>query len=103
LPALPIALTRFTSSQPCSLPPTCACSTLTLTLRDLTVPQRRAHMGLLVNTMRTETKRTTAVREQIEALRHMTTGQLKDRYRDVFGEASRSNHKQSLFRRIAWR
>jgi hypothetical protein len=33
----------------------------------------------------------------------MTVGQLKDRYREVFGEASRSNHKQFLFRRIAWR
>jgi hypothetical protein len=30
-------------------------------------------------------------------------GQLKDRYREVFGEDSRSNHKQFLFRRIAWR
>jgi hypothetical protein len=33
----------------------------------------------------------------------MTVGQLKDKYEDVFGEASRSNHKQFLFRRIAWR
>lgn len=33
----------------------------------------------------------------------MTVGQLKDRYREVFGEISRSNHKQFLFRRIAWR
>jgi hypothetical protein len=33
----------------------------------------------------------------------MTVGQLKDKYRGVFGEASRSNHKQFLFRRIAWR
>jgi hypothetical protein len=60
-------------------------------------------MGLLVNTMRTETNRTTSVREEIEALGHMTAGQLKDRYRDVFSEPSRSNHKQFLVRRIAWR
>ena len=33
----------------------------------------------------------------------MTVGQLKEKYREVFGEASRSNHKQFLFRRIAWR
>src|SRR6478672_7652686 len=45
----------------------------------------------------------TEIREQIEALRHMTTGQLKEKYREVFGEESRSNHKQFLFRRIAWR
>src|SRR5437764_8412934 len=33
----------------------------------------------------------------------MTVGQLKVKYRDVFGEDSRSNHKQFLFRRVAWR
>lgn len=53
--------------------------------------------------MKTETKRSTALREEIEALRHMTVGQLKDKYQEVFGEVSRSNHKQFLFRRIAWR
>src|SRR5258707_13548382 len=53
--------------------------------------------------MKTETKRSTGLREEIEALRHMTAGQLKEKYRDVFGEGSRSNHKQFLFRRIAWR
>ena len=53
--------------------------------------------------MRTETLTSTGVRQQIEALRHMTVTQLKDRYLEVFGEATRSNHKQFLFRRIAWR
>jgi hypothetical protein len=53
--------------------------------------------------MKTETIRSTSLREEIEALRHMTAGQLKEKYRAVFGEASRSNHKQFLFRRIAWR
>jgi hypothetical protein len=28
---------------------------------------------------------------------------LRDKYREVFGEESRSNHKDFLFRRIAWR
>ena len=61
-------------------------------------------MGLLVNTMRTEEKMNeTQIREQIEGLRHMTVGQLKDKYREAFGETSRSGHKQFLFRRIAWR
>ena len=36
------------------------------------------------------------IREEIEGLRSLTTGQLKDKYRDVFGEDSRSNHKQFL-------
>jgi hypothetical protein len=53
--------------------------------------------------MKTETIRSTGLREEIEALRHMTAGQLKEKYQDVFGEMSRSNHKQFLFRRIAWR
>jgi hypothetical protein len=43
------------------------------------------------------------IREEIEGLRNFTTAQLKEKYREVFGEESRSNHKQFLFRRIAWR
>jgi hypothetical protein len=43
------------------------------------------------------------IREEIESLRHLTTGQLKEKYREVFGEESRFNHKQFVFRRIAWR
>ena len=43
------------------------------------------------------------LRAEIEGLRHLTTGQLKDRYREVFSEESRSNHKQFLVRRVAWR
>jgi hypothetical protein len=33
----------------------------------------------------------------------MTVGQLQRKHLEVFGEESRSNHKQFLFRRIAWR
>ena len=53
--------------------------------------------------MRTKTISSTALSTEIESLHHRTVGQLKDKYQDVFGEASRSNHKQFLFRRIAWR
>ena len=42
-------------------------------------------------------------RQQIEELRFMTVNQLREKYREVFGEESRSNHKQFLFRRVAWR
>jgi hypothetical protein len=46
-------------------------------------------MGLKVNAMRKEeTINTTALQEQIEGLRHMTVGQLKDRYLEVFGETA---------------
>jgi hypothetical protein len=44
-----------------------------------------------------------AVLREIENLRRLTVGGLRGRYREVFGEDSRSNHKDFLFRRIAWR
>ena len=44
-----------------------------------------------------------SIQEQIEELGRMTVNQLRDKYREVLGEESRSNHKQYLFRRIAWR
>jgi len=40
---------------------------------------------------------------EIDALRYQTVGQLRIKYREVFGQDSRSNHKQFLVRRIAWR
>ena len=53
--------------------------------------------------MRKEKALETTIRREIESLRHMTVGQLKQKYTEVFGEETRSNHKQFLFRRIAWR
>src|SRR5580658_5683679 len=44
-----------------------------------------------------------AVLREIEGLRRLTVGGLREKYREVFGEESRSNHKDFLFRRIAWR
>ena len=40
----------------------------------------------------------TTVRKEIEALRHMTVVQLKQKYAEVFGEETRSHHKHFLFR-----
>ena len=40
---------------------------------------------------------------EIEKLRQMKVGALRAKYREVFGEESRSSNKQFLFRRIAWR
>ena len=40
---------------------------------------------------------------EIERLCRLTVGGLREKYREVFGEESRSNHKDFLFRRIAWR
>jgi hypothetical protein len=44
-----------------------------------------------------------SVLKEIEGLRRLTVGGLREKYREVFGEESRSNHKDFLFRRIAWR
>ena len=40
---------------------------------------------------------------QIDRLRHQTVRELKVKYHEVFGLESRSNHRQFLVRRIAWR
>jgi hypothetical protein len=40
---------------------------------------------------------------QIEDLKTMSVAQLRERYREVFGEASSSGNRQWLTRRIAWR
>jgi hypothetical protein len=44
-----------------------------------------------------------AVLAEIEDLRQMKAGALRAKYRELFGEESRSSNKQFLFRRIAWR
>src|SRR5712671_7808065 len=40
---------------------------------------------------------------EIEQLRRATVGELRAKYFELFGQPSRSNHKQFLFRRVAWR
>ena len=51
--------------------------------------------------MRMENGMETAMRKEIDELSRMTVGQLRQKYLEAFGEESRSNHKQFLFRRIA--
>jgi hypothetical protein len=41
--------------------------------------------------------------QHIDQLRQMTTAQLQQKYRELFGQPSHSNHKDYLFRRVAWR
>ena len=43
------------------------------------------------------------VENEVAALQQMTTGELCERYTDVFGEEPRSRHKAYLIRKIAWR
>jgi hypothetical protein len=44
-----------------------------------------------------------AISSEIDDLRHKTVAQLQIQYLEVCGQPSRSNHKQFLIRRIAWR
>jgi len=60
-------------------------------------------MDTRLTAMRTENGMETAMRKEIDELSRMTVGQLRQKYLEAFGEESRSNHKQFLFRRIAWR
>jgi hypothetical protein len=41
--------------------------------------------------------------QEIAALRQLTVPELRARHQELFGEPSRSAHKQHLVRRIAWR
>lgn len=43
------------------------------------------------------------VGREYTALREMTTRELQQKYRDVFGEPTRMHHKQYLIKRILWR
>lgn len=44
-----------------------------------------------------------AVSREVDKMRRMTVKELKERYREVFGEESRSGNKDFLWKRIAWR
>ena len=43
------------------------------------------------------------VGKDIAALKNMTVADLRTRYAGVFGEETRSRHKEFLVKRIAWR
>ncbi len=43
------------------------------------------------------------VQQQRKLLQSMTLPELQRRYAEVFGEPTRTRHKQSLARRILWR
>lgn len=43
------------------------------------------------------------VRKELAALERMTAAELRDKYRELFGDASRSGNRQWLHSRCAWR
>ena len=56
-------------------------------------PKRAANAG----------RRTLNITAEVAAMERMTVPELKRKYEEVFREACRSNHKQWLIKRIAWR
>lgn len=40
---------------------------------------------------------------QLAALGNMTVAELRERYREVFGEPTRSRNKDYLYKKVAWR
>lgn len=40
---------------------------------------------------------------EVEKLRRANVADLREKYREVFGEETRCRHREHLFRRIAWR
>lgn len=45
----------------------------------------------------------TNIQDELAALDDMSVGQLRERYREVFGEIARTRNKQFLRKRVAWR
>jgi hypothetical protein len=61
-------------------------------------------MDMRLTALRTERNvNNELIRTQIDELSRMTVRQLREQHKEVFGEETGSNHKQFLFRRIAWR
>jgi hypothetical protein len=56
----------------------------------------------VVNAQRKRKNVDSSVDRVIDELRGLNVAALKLRYREIFGEESRSSNKQFLFRRIAW-
>jgi DUF2924 family protein len=69
----------------------------------LMCPPTRAFMDMRLTEPRREKQLEISTLHQIEGLKRMTVGQLRQKHVEVFGEESRSNHRRFLFRRIAWR
>ena len=85
------------------LPATCDTAAESGVKIPLITRRLQALMDTRLTAPRKEKALETTVRTEIEALRHMTVRQLRQKHAEVFGEETRSHHKQFLFRRIAWR
>jgi len=60
-------------------------------------------MGLWLTATERKKNLDTTVWMEIENLRRVSLTALREKYREVFQEETRSRHREHLFRRIAWR
>ena len=65
--------------------------------------RQRAFIGLWLTAAERKQNVETAVLMEIENLRRASLAVLREKYREVFQEETRSRHREHLFRRIAWR
>lgn len=95
---------KICNPSPASWPPA-TCDTTAESGAKIPLIRRalQALMDTRLTAPRKEKALQTTVRKEIEALRQMTLRQLRQKHAEVFGEETRSHHKQFLFRRIAWR
>jgi Protein of unknown function (DUF2924) len=61
-----------------------------------------AHGTVVYSRRKVRTNMDMALVGRMEELRRLSVPALKGKYREIFGEETRSSHKQYLFRRIAW-
>jgi hypothetical protein len=60
-------------------------------------------MDMRLTASRREKRVESAIQKEIDELSRMTVTQLRRKHFELFGEETNSNHRQFLFRRIAWR
>src|SRR5437870_457833 len=72
-------------------------------LGDLLSVANRASMDMGAKLLQQEAGMDQAIGEELQRLVRLPIQQLRARYREVYGEESRSGHRQHLVRRIGWR
>jgi hypothetical protein len=65
--------------------------------------QQRSYLRRLVKFSRKSVATAKVRLMEVENLRRATLAGLREKYKEVFQEETRSRHREHLFRRIAWR
>ncbi len=83
----------------------CSPKTTLMPLDDGTTqpPQGESAMSMKALAQRTDREAAASVARELAALGTMSVGELAEKYREVFGEPTRTRNKEYLRKRIAWR